>query len=273
MHEVDTKSAARMLLMLNPRGAYHRARLLGSERLPESGGAVIVSNHGRLDFDTFILIRLVLRARSRLMRLMADHMWFGLPLFSRLFSAAGAVDGTRPNALGLLEQGELVLTYPGGVREIMGSRFRHEHIDWEARRGFARVAIEAGVPVIPVIGIGVNSGHIFVSSGKLLGRLVFQGILRLGPAYAKYRDPLTIGILPVPLPLDLAVNLPLPCRLTYFVGEPIYPPADTQGSGSVQTEEEFAQRVIHSMNDLIEEHGRPLRAPNARPSRRRARVR
>ena len=262
LHEADNKSAARMLFMLNPRGAYHRAEILGSERLPQSGGAVIVSNHGRLDLDAFILIRLVLRARGRLMRLMADHMWFRLPWFDRIFSIAGAVDGTRRNALTLLEQGQLVLAYPGGVREIMGSRFRREHIDWEGRRGFAYVAIEAGVPVIPVVGVGINSGLIFVSSGKLLGRLIYQGVLRLGPAYAEYRDPLTIGILPVPLPFGVAVSLPLPCKVTYFVGEPVYPPVEVQKNASLQAEEEFTQQVVDAMRSLILEHGRPLQAPN-----------
>ena len=260
--EVETRSAARMLFVLNPRGAYHRAEIVDSERLPQSGGAVIVSNHGRLDFDAFILIRLILRARGRLVRLMADHMWFGLPWFGRIFSIAGAVDGTRSNALALLEQGQLVLTYPGGVREIQGSRFGREHIDWEGRRGFARVAIDAAVPVIPVVGVGVNSGLIFVSSGKLLGKAVFQGVLRLGPAYAEYRDPLTIGILPLPLPFGVAINLPLPCKVTYFVGEPVYPPVQAQGRVPQQAEEDFAQRVTDSMLRLIREHGRPAQAAN-----------
>ena len=151
-------------------------------------------------------MRLILGERGRLPRLMADHMWFKLPITGRAFLAAGAVDGTRENAAGLLQRGELVLTYPGGVREIMESRFRREHIDWRGRRGFAYVALEAGVPVVPVVGVGVNSGHVFVSSGRMLGKLLFQGALRLGPEYADYRDPLTIGVVPVPLPFGVAVS-------------------------------------------------------------------
>jgi 1-acyl-sn-glycerol-3-phosphate acyltransferase len=201
-----------------------------------------------LDFDSFLLMRLILRSRGRRVRLLADHLWFKLPGIRCLWTAAGAVDGTRRNAIELLARGEVVLTYPGGVREIMGSRFRREHVDWEGRTGFAAVAMAAGVAVIPVAGLGVNSGHIFLTSGRRLGRLLFGTILRrlldLGPCYEDYRDPLTIGLLPVPLPFGVAVHLPLPCRVRYVMGEPLRPVKD-------ETEGEFANRVAEALRRLL----------------------
>jgi len=256
MHDVNIKTAARFLGLLNPRWLYHRAEIEFADRLPESGGAVIVSNHGRLDFDTFILTGLILRSRKRLARLMADHLWFRLPVASRVMSLAGAVDGTRENATHLLGRGEMVLTYPGGVREIMGSRFGLEEIDWRGRTGFANVAIAARVPVIPVAGVGVNNGFIFVSSGRLLGKLLFQKVLRLGPAYNEYRDPLVIGLLPLPLPFSMAVHFPLPCKVRYVVGEPIYPEGNLQGGEGQKAVDELARRVSDSMRRLFKQYGR-----------------
>jgi 1-acyl-sn-glycerol-3-phosphate acyltransferase len=249
IHRAESRTAGRSLTLLNPRRLCHRAEIESADRLPASGGAVIVSNHGRLDFDCFILANLILRSRGRLVRLMADHLWFRVPGVRRLWSRAGAVDGTRENALGLLEDGELVLAYPGGVREIMGGRFGHEHVDWRGRTGFASVAITARVPVIPVLGVGVNSGFVFLSSGRLLGKLLFQRMLRLGPAYKDYRDPIALGILPVPLPFSLAVHFPLPCKVRYVVGEPI--------AGGDEGEVELAARVGEAMRSLIERYGRP----------------
>ena len=260
MYEVNTKTAARRLGFLNPRRFYHRAEIEFADRLPASGGAVIVSNHGRLDFDFFILIGLILRSRERLVRLMADHMWFRMRGTRRLMLLAGAVDGTRENAASLLEKGELVLTYPGGVREIMGSRFGHEHIDWRVRTGFANVAITAGVPVIPVVGVGVNNGFIFLTSGRLLGRLLYQRVLRLGRAYEDYRDPLVVGLLPLPLPLSMAVHFPMPCKVRYVVGEPVYHAGDLQDAGGQEAEKELARRVADSMWGLIEQYGRAARS-------------
>ena len=256
MYEVNTKTPARILGFLNPRRLYHRAEIEFADRLPASGGAVIVSNHGRLDFDSFILAGLILRSRKRLVRLMADHLWFRLPGARRIMSLAGAVDGTRENATQLLGRGEMLLTYPGGVREIMGSRFGQEHIDWRGRTGFANVANTAGVPVIPVVGVGVNNGFIFLSSGRLLGKLLFQRVLRLGSAYDEYRDPLAIGLLPLPLPFSMAVHFPLPCKVRYIVGEPIYPVGKPQGGEGQKMEDELARRVADSMRRLFEQYGR-----------------
>lgn len=256
MRQPDSRSAMRALTLLNPRLRYHRASIEHAENIPPTGGAVLVSNHGRLDFDSFLLLRLLLQSRGRLARLMTDHMWFKLPFTPRVFSAAGAVDGTRENALRLLEEGDLVLTYPGGVREIFGGRFGHEHLDWEGRNGFALVAIRSGVPVIPVVSVGVNNGLVFLTSGRILGALMFRGVFRLGAAYADYRNPLALGLLPLPLPMSLVVALPLPCRLTYIVGKPLVPPQPLPGESEQQVAARFASEAAAAMRVMIDRHGK-----------------
>lgn len=260
--DVDLDRVARLLKPWRLRRAYHRAAIEGVERIPAMGGALLVGNHGRLDFDFFMLMGLILEARGRLPRLLADHLWFRLPPTRRLASVCGAVDGTPENALALLRAGELVLTYPGGVREIAGSHYGREDIDWRGRTGFARVALEAGVPVVPVAGLGVNSGHVFLSSGRRLGHLLYRRLFGMGPAYDSYRDPLTIGLLPVPLPFSAAVHFPLPCRVRYVVGEPVHPGRGNAAIAGEPTERavrELAWRAAVAMNELIARHARPLR--------------
>lgn len=252
---VDTRRAARALALLNPRLGYHRASIRGADRIPAVGGAMIVSNHGRLDFDSFILARLILRERKRLARPLVDHMWSRVCVANRLLARAGAVDGTRENAVHLLSSGQPVLVYPGGVREIMSGRFGHEHVDWTGRRGFAQAAIDASVPIIPIAGVGVNNGFVFVSSGRFLGRLLFRWILRLGPKYDRYRNPLAVGLLPIPLPLSVAVALPWPCRLTYYVGKPLYPPLS--GASTEDQIADFALQAERALQSLIDAYGRP----------------
>ena len=250
--DVDRHRAARLLRAWAPRRAYHRAVLEGAERLPATGGALLVSNHGRLDFDSFILCLLVLRSTGRVVRLLGDRLWFGLPVAGGLMASAGVVEGTRENARRVLEAGELALTYPGGVPEIMSSRFGREHVDWRGRTGFARVAMGAGVPVVPIVSVGVNNGHLFLTSGRRLGRLLYRRLLRLGPEYDSYHDPLTIGLLPVPLPFSTAVHLPLPCKVRYVVGDPLWP--DGEGPDA---ERELADRATQALWELIRRHGRP----------------
>ncbi len=253
--ERPLRHAKLVLALPHPRSTCRRATIHGAEAIPLSGAAILVSNHGRLDADFFMLVRALLRERGRLVRLLAHHLWFRLPVTRHLFQLAGAVDGTRANAARLLAQGELVLAYPGGFREIMEGRFGREHLDWRGRRGFAKLALEAQVPVIPIAGIGVNNGLVFLTSGRRLGKVLFQSILRLGSEYEGYRVPLAMGLLPLPLPYPLVIPLLLPCRVGYFVGDPIHPPAAAGGDVSERQVEAFARRVEHAMERLLAEHG------------------
>ena len=130
-NDFDLAKAAQLIRFWRMRQIIHRAEISGIENIPETGRALIVSNHGRLDFDFFILVKLIWDHCHRFPRSMADRIWFKLPVLRSLFHATGAVEGKRENAIQLLRHNHIVLTYPGGVREIMTSRFGEEHIRWE----------------------------------------------------------------------------------------------------------------------------------------------
>jgi hypothetical protein len=114
--------------------------------------------------------------------------------------------------------------------------------------------------VIPVVGVGVNNGFIFLTSGKALGRLLYQRVLRLGRAYEDYRDPLVLGLVPLPMPLSIAIHFPLPCKVRYVVGEPVYPARDLQDTEGQEADNELARRVAASMQRLIKQYGRTARS-------------
>jgi 1-acyl-sn-glycerol-3-phosphate acyltransferase len=251
-NDFDLEKAARVIKVWRARQIFHRAAVSGIENIPQAGRAILVSNHGRLDFDFFILVKLIWDHCQRFPRSMADRIWFKLPVLRSLFYATGAVEGNRANAIALLKQEQILLIYPGGVREIMTSRFGEEHIRWEGRTGFAQIAIATQSPVIPIAGKGVNNGFIFITSGKWLGRLLFRGMLRMGPSYNDYRDPLTIGLIPFPLPFSMAVHFPLPCKVRYIVGKPITPKYGSEAADTPELVQHFADRVKDVLRDLLE---------------------
>lgn len=208
--------------------SYHRASLEGAHHLPR-GPALLVGNHGTLGLETPVFFWLLRCQTGRFPIGLADRRVFGgrlRPILEKL----GGVPGTRENALSLLADGQLVVCYPGGAREVFKGPGDQYRLQWAGTSGFARVAIEAGVPVVPFAGIGVdhsfvNFGHLGLAT-RLLGR---------------YAPPLAVG--------------PFPARLRFRLGAPIAPPA---GARRVEA---FKHRVQSAVESLLEAHGEVAQAP------------
>jgi 1-acyl-sn-glycerol-3-phosphate acyltransferase len=122
---------------------------IGVEHIPRVGGAVIASNHiGYLDF-TFIGYGA--KRRKRYVRFMAKKEVFDHPVSGPLmkgmkhvpvdrFGRAG--DALRA-ALDALGSGELIGMFPEGT-------ISRSFVPAAAKNGAARMAMQAGVPLIPV---------------------------------------------------------------------------------------------------------------------------
>ena len=133
--------------------AIWRPYVEGLENVPESGGAILASNH--LSFcDSFFMPIMV----PRRVTFLAKAEYFTTPglkgLFSRLFfSGVGQVPIDRDDAdasrgaltagVRILAQGDLLGIYPEGTRSPDGRLYK-------GKTGVARMALEAGVVVIPV---------------------------------------------------------------------------------------------------------------------------
>lgn len=127
-----------------------RLRAHGVEHVPREGGAVLAANH-HSNFDPWPL-GLPLFPR-RFLRFMAksELFWFPLGPFIR---SAGAFKVRRgeadveaiATAVRLCREGHLVVMFPEGTRRRKGLRKKHE-ARWHT--GAARIALEAGVPLVP----------------------------------------------------------------------------------------------------------------------------
>jgi 1-acyl-sn-glycerol-3-phosphate acyltransferase len=137
--------------------AVTRPVLLNVENVPTRGPFVLVGNHQLLGMqDLPTLVRELEVQRGVLVRGLADHFHFQVPLWRDLLVRMGAVEGTREHYSALLAGGEAVLVYPGGAREVYKRRGQRYELLWGKRTGFARVAIEAGCPIIPFGAVGAE---------------------------------------------------------------------------------------------------------------------
>jgi 1-acyl-sn-glycerol-3-phosphate acyltransferase len=137
--------------------AVTRPMFLDVDNVPARGPFVLVGNHQLLGMqDLPTLVRELEVQRGVQVRGMADHFHFQVPLWRDLLVRLGAVPGTRENCSALLAAGEAVLVFPGGAREVYKRRGQRYELLWGQRTGFARMAIEAGCPIVPFGAVGAE---------------------------------------------------------------------------------------------------------------------
>jgi 1-acyl-sn-glycerol-3-phosphate acyltransferase len=129
----------------------YRLRATGRENLPEGGGFVLACNHVS-SFDPWA-IGMPLWPK-RFLRFMAKSELYWPPM-SYLLNGVGAFPVRRgqrdaaaiETAVRLVQEGNVVAMFPEGTRRTKGLTKK-----WEARprSGAARIALEAGAPLVPV---------------------------------------------------------------------------------------------------------------------------
>src|SRR5262245_27703724 len=92
-----------------------RATLHDADRIPRKGPALLVGNHALLGLDSLALTATIVSAGHRAPRFLGERNLWRVPGLRAALDAVGAVPGRPDEAVTLLEQGELVMVYPGGV--------------------------------------------------------------------------------------------------------------------------------------------------------------
>ena len=133
-----------------------RLRTKGKENLPE-GGYVLAANHNS-NFDPWPLG--VPLFPKRYLRFMGKSELFWTP-FKQFATAAGAFPVRRgerdtlalETATRLCREGHIVVMFPEGTRRKKGLRKKYEA---RAHTGAARIALDAGVPLVPAGIVGTD---------------------------------------------------------------------------------------------------------------------
>ena len=130
-----------------------RPYVIGLQHVPASGGAILASNH--LSFSDSIFMPLVVERRVTFLAKMDYFTGSGIKgrLTAGFFKGVGQLPVDRSGGeaseaalkagLKVLRRGELLGIYPEGTRSPDGRLYR-------GKTGLARMALEAGVPVLPV---------------------------------------------------------------------------------------------------------------------------
>src|SRR3954470_9822853 len=198
---------------------WFRGEVRGLGNVPEEGPVLMVGNHsgGNLTPDTFIftLAFSTYFGVERPFHQLAHNLVMASP-YAQLLRSGGSVAASHENSRTALDSGAALLVYPGGDWEVHRPSWERNRVDFAGRKGFIRLALDAGVPIVPVISVGGQETALFLSRGAWLAQL-----LRLD----RY---LRLKVLPISLALPWGLNIgdflghfPLPAKITVEVLEPI----------------------------------------------------
>ena len=140
-------------------------------------------------------------------------------------------DASRSAVNRALSQGDRIGIVPGGIAEIFegypkqGTRPDEEYSI--VRKGFLQLAMQHGVPVVPIYCFGAT---------KMFHRLNLPALERLS---SLMRASLVVffGVWGLPIPFRQ--------RLLYVIGNPIHPPPTTIGQGGMRVGEQQAVDEMH----------------------------
>lgn len=198
---------------------YFRADVRGLDRIPTKGSVLLVGNHsgGNLPPDTFVFTLAFCSyfGVERPFYQLAHNLVVSMPGLGSL-RKFGTVAANHDNAGLALKSGAALLVYPGGDYEVFRPSWKRHEVDFGGRKGYVKLAREAGVPIVPIASVGGQEAALFLDRGQWLARLLrVDRIARLKSVPILLAPPWGIAI------SDMVPRLPLPTKIAIEVQEPI----------------------------------------------------
>jgi len=198
---------------------YFRGEVRNIGNIPEDGPVLMVGNHsgGNLTPDTTVLTLAFCTyfGVERPFYQLAHQLVLASPA-GQYLRRFGTVTASHENAHRALESGAALLVYPGGDVEVFRPSWRSGEVDFAGRKGFVKLALDAGVPIVPVVSIGGQETSLFISQGRGIAKnLRLDKLFRLKSLPISIAPPwgLNVG--------DFLGHIPFPAKITIEVLPPI----------------------------------------------------
>jgi 1-acyl-sn-glycerol-3-phosphate acyltransferase len=236
---------------------WFRVRMRGLENVPASGAALVVANHsGVLPLDAIMLQIGIFdeHPQHRNLRLLSADLVYEVPVLAGMARSSGHIRADREEAERQLAAGELVGVFPEGFKGT-GKPFRERYqLQRFGRGGFAALARQAGVPIIPCAIVGAEEIYPMVGNWQRVARLLGLPYFPVTPLF-----PWLGPIGAIPLPSNWIIEF---CPPVCTTGSRAGPGGAGAGGGAGGAEEPvscLADRVRdtiqHKLDELLVERG------------------
>lgn len=188
---------------------YFNTKVDGLINIPANEKGIIVSNHGGLlPFDALILQTLIyINSRSkRVAKPLLEDFYFAMPFVGKYLIKLGALRACQENAERLLDENNLIIVFPEGIKGVGKSFFIRNKLQRFGRGGVIKLALKTKSKIIPVAISGIES--------------VYPIIFKLNISLKPFQFPFlpVTPTFPFLGPLGL---FPLPARLRVKFGKPL----------------------------------------------------
>jgi 1-acyl-sn-glycerol-3-phosphate acyltransferase len=228
-------------------GTYFRGEVRGLDNIPDQGPSLLVGNHsgGTMIADTFVLAGEFYAhfGPERRFHQLAHDIAARMPAIG--ISRWGTVAASHDNARKAFEKGAPVLVYPGGDYETFRPTWHSDRIEFGGRKGFVKLAVEQGVPIVPVVAVGGQETALFVTRGERAAKATgWADLTRIKVLPVAFAPPFGVSL------LDLPLRLPLPAKITIEV----LPPIDLADRfGPKPDHEQVYEEVTGEMQEALSE--------------------
>jgi 1-acyl-sn-glycerol-3-phosphate acyltransferase len=255
----DTTFMERQKYLWNPLIDYwFRMEMEGWERLPDPP-ALLIGIHSGAPFvwDAWTVGVQWWRhfGDERTLHGTAHDALMAAPLIGGYFRRMGVLPAAPDSISGALAAGHDVALWPGGEVDSLRPWVKRDEAVLAGRKGFVRMAIRAGVPIVPISTVGGPDSMPVLFSGRRLAKVLqLDRIARLKMFPIALSAPWGIG--PAMLP-----EIPLPTKIRTAFQEPIELDSDPERADDDDYVDDAYERVRGSIQRGMDALARRRRLP------------